>query len=391
MRFLSLSALALAAVSTISAQELDPTYIQAVIQALTAANLTSLADAAQAAANSTEGAAFLGQLAGSNKTLLAPNNDAFAAVDSSVSSDASLLATILSYHVLNASVLPADIAAAPEHTIVRSLYNNGLLPGNRSVPVVLSSVDNTTTVLGATSNNTVVAGPVAAANFQIYVIDSVIALPPNLTTVATEFVPSLAGLIQQAGLLDTLEGVTGLTVFAPNDAAVAGVAEAVGQLNSTAVQSVLSNHVIAGAAVYSTALTSSNYTSLGGEPFSFISNDTGVYVQSGEAIARIVQSDVITQNGVVHIIDGVLVNAAANPDAASSAASSYSEAATATEDGAIGTATVPASTTGAATGAATNPATSTGAAISIKAVSVVPAVMSIGAMFCGILAGALMI
>lgn len=94
--------------------------------------------------------------------------------------------------------------------------------------------------------------------------------------------------------------------------------------------------VIAGAAVYSTALTSSNYTSLGGEAFTFISNDTGVYVQSGQAIARIVRSDVITQNGVVHVIDSVLVNAAANPDAASSAASSYSDAATATDDGAIG-------------------------------------------------------
>lgn len=75
MRFLSLSALALATASTISAQNLDPAYIQAVIQALSAANLTSLANAAQSVANSTEGATFLGQLAGSNKTLLAPNND----------------------------------------------------------------------------------------------------------------------------------------------------------------------------------------------------------------------------------------------------------------------------------------------------------------------------
>jgi hypothetical protein len=43
---------------------------QQVIAALTAANLTSLADAAQSVANTTEGAALLGQLQGSNKTLL---------------------------------------------------------------------------------------------------------------------------------------------------------------------------------------------------------------------------------------------------------------------------------------------------------------------------------
>jgi hypothetical protein len=43
---------------------------QQVIAALTAANLTSLAGAAQSVANTTEGAALLGQLQGSNKTLL---------------------------------------------------------------------------------------------------------------------------------------------------------------------------------------------------------------------------------------------------------------------------------------------------------------------------------
>jgi hypothetical protein len=40
-----------------------------------AANLTSLAGAAQAVANTTEGAAFLASLPGSNKTLFAPTNE----------------------------------------------------------------------------------------------------------------------------------------------------------------------------------------------------------------------------------------------------------------------------------------------------------------------------
>jgi len=68
---------------------------QQVIAALQAANLTSLADAAQGVANTTEGAALLAQLQGSNKTLLAPSNEAFAAVDPSVASNTTLLASIL--------------------------------------------------------------------------------------------------------------------------------------------------------------------------------------------------------------------------------------------------------------------------------------------------------
>jgi uncharacterized surface protein with fasciclin (FAS1) repeats len=95
MRLITLTTALLSALTLSTAQTIDPAYIQAVIQALTGANLTSLANAAQSVANSTEGAAFLAQLQGSNKTLLAPSNEAFAAVDQSVASNTSLLANIL--------------------------------------------------------------------------------------------------------------------------------------------------------------------------------------------------------------------------------------------------------------------------------------------------------
>lgn len=62
----------------------------------------------------------------------------------------------------------------------------------------------------------------------------------------------------------------------------------------------------------------------------FTTNDTGAYVMSGNASARIIMSDVVIQNGVVHVIDGVLVNAASDPQAAESAQSSYAEQATQT-------------------------------------------------------------
>lgn len=35
------------------------------------------------------------------------------------------------YHVLNASISPSQIAKSPSNSVVRSLYNNGQLPGNR--------------------------------------------------------------------------------------------------------------------------------------------------------------------------------------------------------------------------------------------------------------------
>lgn len=342
MRFATLATACVAALTSVNAQAIDQAYIGQVIQALTAANLTSLADAAQSVANTTEGAALLGQLQGSNKTLLAPNNDAFAAVPADVSSNTTLLANILSLHILNASVPPADVAEGPAHTIVRSLYNNMMLNGNLTVPVVLYRGNETESEDGTNSTgpgvivqqaggNVNTTGNATAANFQIYIIDEVLSLPPTLGEAAGELLPSLAGLVEQAGLLDPLEQAMGLTVFAPSNDAIAGLADTLATLNATQVQGVLANHVINGTTVFSTQLSESGpFISAGGQEFMFTTNDTGAYVMSGNASARIIMSDVVIQNGVVHVIDGVLVNAASNPQAAESAASSYAEQATQT-------------------------------------------------------------
>ena len=144
-------------------------------------------------------------------------------------------------------------------------------------------------------------GPASAANLMVYIIDTVLSLPLNLSAAATTFVPSLAGVIQQANLLEPLESAMALTVFAPNDAAISAVMSQVGQLNTTQIQTVLANHVINGSVVYSTELASGNYTSAAGEPFMFMSNSSGAYVMSANSTAKIVQSDVILNNGVIHV------------------------------------------------------------------------------------------
>ena len=77
--------------------------------------------------------------------------------------------------------------------------------------------------------------------------------------------------------------------------------------------------LVNGSTVYSPLLTSQNLTSAAGEPLTFSLNATGRYVTSGNATALIVQPDVLLPNGVIHVIDRVLVNTQADPSAASSA------------------------------------------------------------------------
>ncbi|KAJ9111866.1 hypothetical protein QFC20_002453 [Naganishia adeliensis] len=400
MRF---STLAVALVASASAgvygQAIDTAYITAVITALNSANLTALAGAAQAVANTTEGAAFLAALPGSNKTLFAPVNEAFAGVPESVSSNATLLANILSYHVLNASISPSQIAKSPANSVVRSLYNNGQLPGNRSQPVVFNLANDTQTgnqsLAFPYQNNDTVYGagqPVSAANFMIYPIYSVLSLPQSLAEVATAQLPALAGVVTQAGLLEPLVAAKGITLFAPNDAALGAAGELIGTLNETQIQTVLTNHVINGTVVYSTLLASANYTSAGGQPFTFTTNSTGAFVTSGTTTAQIVAADIPISNGVVHIIDRVLANPEANTGAAASAASSYAAVATATSSGAAnngGGVVGPSSTMGSATGAASGAASSGAASSGVASFSLSAGVVgSALAVFAGILGGA---
>ena len=90
----------------------------------------------------------------------------------------------------------------------------------------------------------------------------------------------------------------------------------------------------------------------------FTTNDTGAYVMSGNVTARIIMSDVVIANGVVHVIDNVLVNAESNPAAASSAASSYAAAATQTTSSSAAGGVVGGSPTSMGTAAASGSSTS---------------------------------
>jgi hypothetical protein len=79
--------------------------------------------------------------------------------------------------------------------------------------------------------------------------------------------------------------------------------------------------VINGTTVYSPAFYGGkNYTSASGEQLTFTSNSSGTYVSTNSSnTARIMRSDVLTSNGVVHVIDSVLCDTQSNPGVASSA------------------------------------------------------------------------
>jgi uncharacterized surface protein with fasciclin (FAS1) repeats len=120
---------------------------------------------------------------------------------------------------------------------------------------------------------------------------------PQLTT--------LARLINDAGLADTLRGTGPYTVFAPSDEAFKALpARTLADLanDKDALRSVLSYHVVAGR-LASADVHNGNQKSLQGAPLALAK--AGGFVTVEDALVQ--QADVPATNGVVHVIDRVLM------------------------------------------------------------------------------------
>ena len=113
-----------------------------------------------------------------------------------------------------------------------------------------------------------------------------------------------------AGLVDALKGEGPLTVFAPTDAAFAALPEGTVESlllpeNKDQLAAILKLHVIAGAAVTSDQLAGQQITAETLNGTVSIDGTNGVMVNG----ANVVTADVAASNGVIHVIDKVLLPA----------------------------------------------------------------------------------
>ncbi|KAG8799747.1 hypothetical protein FRC17_007050, partial [Serendipita sp. 399] len=201
---------------------------------------------------------------------------------------------------------------------------------NQSQVLVVSKAQNGTLLIENAGRNVQTSANATYQNLKVFVINRVLQIPGNFSSVvaSTPDISALAGAVTGAlpDLVPTLTRTRGITLFAPINSAIQAVSEQLPQLNTSTLTNVLLNHLINGTAVYSTQITENsglNLTSAGGSPTTFVSNSSGVFVTSGQATAKIVRANVLTSNGVIHLIDRVLLNTASNPSQASDAANSY--------------------------------------------------------------------
>ncbi|KAF7419537.1 hypothetical protein PC9H_002128 [Pleurotus ostreatus] len=143
-------------------------------------------------------------------------------------------------------------------------------------------------------------------------------------------------------LLDALDasngyGSHGFTIFAASDEAVMHAKEMIPAMTLNdphAMATVMQNHIINGTTIYSPTLCSSTYPfyaiASSGGPLTFMVNNTGTFVtinhNDGGPIhsARILSTELLAHNGVVHVVDSILMSPYRDDNAAYAA---YNQAA----------------------------------------------------------------
>jgi uncharacterized surface protein with fasciclin (FAS1) repeats len=134
------------------------------------------------------------------------------------------------------------------------------------------------------------------------------AAPKNIVTVAVENgnFTTLAAALTAAGLVETLQGPGPFTVFAPTDAAFAklpaGTVEALLK-DLPRLRSILTYHVVAGKVEAKDVVNLTTANTVQGSPISIRVVDGKVMIND----ATVVTADVQASNGVIHVIDTVIL------------------------------------------------------------------------------------
>jgi uncharacterized surface protein with fasciclin (FAS1) repeats len=128
------------------------------------------------------------------------------------------------------------------------------------------------------------------------------------TAVAAGSFNTLATALQAAGLVDTLEGKGPFTVFAPTDEAFAklpaGTLESLLKPeNKDKLRAILLYHVVPGDVTAAQVVKLSSAKTVNGQDVSIMVSNGTVMVND----AKVVKTDVLASNGVIHVIDTVLI------------------------------------------------------------------------------------
>ncbi len=232
-------------------------------------------------------------------TVFAPTDEAFEKLPEgtleALLADVPALTDILLYHVVEGRVLAEDVVLLD---FAETLLGKDVEIRVRDGMVYLNDAQ-------------VIITDILADNGVIHVIDSVLLPPESVGTVVDIAVAdgrftTLVTALQEAELVEALSGKGRFTVFAPTD-------DAFGKLPEGTIEALLADiptltdillyHVVAGRVLAEDVVLLEEAETLLGENISIRVEDGKVYINDAEVII----TDIIADNGVIHVIDSVLL------------------------------------------------------------------------------------
>jgi uncharacterized surface protein with fasciclin (FAS1) repeats len=240
-------------------------------------------------------------------TVFAPTDDAFAKLPKGTvetllkPENKDMLISILKYHVVAGKVEAKQVVGLSSAKTVQG-QNVSIMVKDGSV-----FLNNSTKVIKT---------DIGATNGVIHVIDSVLMPPKEMsaemdivdTAVSTKMFNTLVAAVQAAGLVDTLKGDGPFTVLAPTDAAFAKLPEGTVENllkpeNKDMLVKILTYHVISGKVEAADVVKLKSAKTVQG-------SNIKIKVKKGNVMinkSKVIKTDVQASNGVIHVIDTVLM------------------------------------------------------------------------------------
>jgi uncharacterized surface protein with fasciclin (FAS1) repeats len=273
------------------------------------ANLSVLAEAIDAAGLETT------LRAAGPYTVFAPTNQAFLDLLAELNlskaqllANKELLTSVLTYHVLGAKVVAKAVPLGqPITTLQKGFFKAEASGSSLKITDGRNRVSNVTTA------------DVTAQNGVVHIIDKVL-LPADKNVVQTAIALSTAAqpefsilveAVVAADLVTTLSGTGPFTVFAPTNAAFAalltelGITKAALLADKALLTKVLTYHVVPNLVLKAQVPVGSAITTAQGE--SFTVNTALAITDQRARSAKITGTDVLASNGVIHVIDKVIL------------------------------------------------------------------------------------
>ncbi len=232
-------------------------------------------------------------------TVFAPSNDAFAKIPQAdldaLLADKEALTKVLLYHVVSGTVPAADVVSMSKATTLQG----------SSVSI---SVEGSDVMLN--SDVKVTATDIMASNGVVHLIDTVLMPPKNIAELAAA-TPSLSTLLTAVGVADLAAALSDdsrpVTVFAPSNDAFAKIPQAdldALLADKEALTKVLLYHLVDGTVPAADVVSMSKATTLQGSDVSISVEGSNVMLNGD---VKVTATDIMASNGVVHLIDTVLM------------------------------------------------------------------------------------